>query len=61
MILPTQDQCRAAIQELLECEGDLTEWECGFVNSNEHRTEFSDRQREMIARFGEKYDLKALA
>lgn len=56
MILPKDDECRRIISEL-EDEPSLTEWEYEFITSNLHRTQFTDKQRESIARFKEKYDV----
>lgn len=41
----------------LENEPNLTEWEHGFVHSNLERTEFTDKQKESIARPMEKYEI----
>ncbi len=42
----------------LENEPNLSEWEHDFVTSNLERTEFTDKQKESIARLMEKFDLK---
>lgn len=57
MIIPSNDQCRQAMKAL-EDEPNLSEWEYEFVTSNLRRSEFSDRQKEVIARLMEKYDIE---
>jgi hypothetical protein len=54
MILPNNDQCRRVMDELKD-EPALTEWEYEFITSNLRRTEFTDRQKEVVARLMEKY------
>ena len=56
MILPKDDSCRRVIDELKD-EPNLTEWEYEFITSNLHRTEFTDRQREIIAKLMEKSEV----
>lgn len=56
MILPKDDMCMRVVRELKD-EPTLTEWEYEFVTSNQNRTEFTDKQRESIARLMEKYDV----
>lgn len=56
MTLPTHDQCRRVIEALRD-EPALTEWEHSFVTSNEHRTTFTDAQREAVVRLMEKYEI----
>lgn len=55
MILPKNDQCRRVMLELKD-EPTLTEFEYEFVTSNQTRTEFTDKQRDIIGRMMEKYD-----
>lgn len=55
MILPKNDQCRRVIQELKD-DAALTEFEYEFITSNLHRTEFTDKQREVIGKLMEKYE-----
>jgi hypothetical protein len=55
MIIPTNDECRR-ILSILSDEPKLTEWEAEFVESNMDRTEFTDKQRQVIGKFKEKYD-----
>lgn len=55
MILPTDDICRRVMREL-DGEPALTEWEYEFVSSNQTRTTFTDRQREIVAKLMEKYE-----
>lgn len=57
MIIPNHDQCRQVMRDLAD-EPNLSEWEYEFVSSNVNRTEFSDRQKEVVARLMEKYDLE---
>lgn len=35
----------------------LTEWQADFIESNMNRTQFTDRQREVIAGMKEEYQL----
>lgn len=55
MILPSQKECAHVIEEL-DGSPDLTEWELRFCASNRGRVEFTDAQREVVARLQEKYD-----
>lgn len=56
MTLPSQERC---VQILKDLDGDpaLTQWESDFIDSNVGRTQFTDRQREIIASFAEKYEV----
>lgn len=56
MTLPKNDTCVRVLKEL-ENDPALTQWESDFIDSNRYRTEFTDAQREVIARFMEKYDV----
>lgn len=56
MILPSDIECRRTLDEL-EDEPNLTTWERDFIESNELRTTFTDAQREVVAKFREKYDV----
>ena len=55
-LIPSHDQCRRAIHDLVD-EPELSSWEYDFVSSNLNRTEFTDKQKEAVARLMEKYDL----
>lgn len=55
MILPKNAQCIRVLAELKD-DAALTEWEYEFITSNLHRTEFTDAQRDVIAKLMEKYD-----
>lgn len=57
MILPTNEECQAMVEEMLLFDDQLTEFEYDFVHSNTDRTVFSSRQKEILAEFAEKYDL----
>ena len=54
MILPTDDECRRVVA-LLSDEPTLTDFEESFINSNMDRTEFTDKQRTVVAFLKEKY------
>lgn len=56
MILPSQELCQKAVQEL---DGDpsLTQWESDFVSSNRWRETFTDAQREVVANLLAKYEI----
>lgn len=56
MILPSHAECRRVVEELDGCL-DLTEWENDFVQSNTGRPEFTDAQREVVAKLLAKYDV----
>lgn len=56
MTLPKNDTCVRVLKEL-ENDPALTQWESDFIDSNRHRTEFTDAQRDVIARFMEKYEI----
>lgn len=56
MILPTDERCRE-ILDALEDEPNLTTWEAEFVESNATRKTFTDPQRNVIAKFLDKYDV----
>jgi hypothetical protein len=60
MIIPSNDVCVAVIDQMLTEGFDLTEWEESFCESNCARKEFTDRQKEIIAKFMDKYDFKNL-
>ena len=60
MILPNDEICRCALDEMEEFLDDLTAWQHEFVTSNHDRKSFTPRQREVIASFGEQYTIKAL-
>lgn len=55
MKIPNNEACRAVIRDL-EDEPNLTQWEADFIDSNLHRTEFTDAQKLVIARLMEKYE-----
>lgn len=56
MILPSDDECRRVLDEL---DGDpgLTEWEAEFIDSNVGRMEFTDAQREVVAKLKRKFEV----
>lgn len=56
MILPNDETCIRALKELAD-DPALTQWESDFIDSNRGRTNFTDRQREVIADFMEKYEV----
>lgn len=56
MIIPGDDECRRIVLSLVN-DPALTEWECDFLDSNLHRTEFTDRQKETLAGLKEKYEI----
>jgi len=56
MTLPSTETCIRVLKEL-EDDPALTQWEADFIDSNRYRTSFSDAQREVIARFMEKYEV----
>ena len=55
MILPKNETCIRVIDELKD-DAALTEWEYEFITSNLHRREFTDAQRDVIAKLMDKYD-----
>ena len=58
---PTDAQCEAAITEMValhSVKGVLEYWEWDFCQSNRKRTCFTEKQKEIIKRFGIKYQLK---
>lgn len=56
MTLPSNERC---VQVLKDLEGDpaLTQWESDFIDSNRGRSDFTDRQKEIIASFIDKYEV----
>jgi hypothetical protein len=56
VILPSDAECRRILDEL-EDEPALTTREAEFVESNAERQVFTDPQREVVAKFKEKYDV----
>lgn len=56
MTLPKNETCIRVLREL-ENDPALTQWESDFIDSNRGRTEFTDRQREIIAGFMDKYEV----
>ncbi len=56
MILPKDDECKRVVDELAG-DPELTQWEADFLDSNRGRTVFTDKQREVIARLLEKYEV----
>lgn len=56
MTLPTNERCVQVLKDLAD-DPALTQWESDFIDSNRGRTEFTDRQREIIAAFCEKYEV----
>lgn len=54
MTFPSNETCVRVLKEL-QNDPALTQWESDFIDSNRGRTEFTDRQREVIANFMEKY------
>ena len=57
-ILPTNEQCVNIVTELQDC-GDLTEWEYEFIRSNYKLNGFTDKQKLVLYRICQKYDVKA--
>lgn len=57
MILPSDQECREAIEEMATFLDQLTPWERSFVESNDTRHNFTPLQREQIGRLRDKYDL----
>lgn len=56
MILPDHSKCREVIEALAN-EPALTAWERDFVEKNQDRHNFTDRQREVIGELMEKYEV----
>lgn len=56
MILPTDEECARVLKEL-EDEPTLTQWQSDFIDSNRGRLHFTDRQKEIVAEFKEKFDV----
>lgn len=56
MTLPSHERCAKILKDL-EDEPSLSQWEADFIDSNRGRTTFTDRQREIIAGFEEKYEV----
>lgn len=56
MILPNNERC-AQVVELLKDDPALSEWERQFIGSNLARVQFSDPQKQVIARLLEKYEV----
>lgn len=62
MRYPCDQECVNVVAEMLEHHAktnELTEWEVEFCESNEDRKYFTDGQKEVIRKFGTKYDLKS--
>lgn len=56
MTLPDNARCAEVMREL-DGEPMLSEFENSFVKSNLTRTEFSTKQKEVVARLLEKYEV----
>lgn len=56
MTLPTNERCAQILKDLQD-DPALTQWESDFIDSNRGRSEFTDRQREIIASFADKYEV----
>lgn len=56
MVLPNNETCVRVLKELKD-DPALTQWESDFIDSNLGRADFTDRQREVIATFMEKYEV----
>lgn len=56
MIIPSDEECVRILNEL-EGEPTLTQWQSDFIDSNRWRSRFTDRQKEIIAEFKEKFDV----
>lgn len=56
MILPSDEECVRVLKEL-EDDPALTQWQSDFVDSTRGRTRFSDRQKEIVAEFKEKFEV----
>lgn len=55
MSIPSDEECRHFLDGLAD-EPNLTEWEASFIESNEGRQRFTDRQKEIIAELMEKFE-----
>lgn len=62
MLLPSQVTCARVIHDMQfpDFYRQLTAFEQDFVNSNRRRDHFTDRQREVIAGFLNKYEFPAI-
>lgn len=56
MILPTDERCREVLDSLAD-EPNLTGFEQDFIESNEIRQSFTDKQKEVIAGMLIKYEV----
>ncbi len=54
MILPNDEECRRIVLSLAD-DPELSEWEAEFLDSNLSRHEFTDKQKEVIAKLAKKY------
>ena len=55
MTLPNNETCVRVLKELHD-DPALTEWESDFIDSNLYRSDFSSAQKEVIAKFMQKYE-----
>lgn len=55
MVLPKDDQCKRVI-DMLKDEPTLNAFEYNFIQSNLERTEFTSKQRAVIAEMMQKYE-----
>lgn len=56
MILPTNERCREVVRALKD-EPNLNEFERGFVNENQDRAHWSDKQKLIVAVLLEKFEV----
>jgi hypothetical protein len=59
MILLSDEDCKNVIAEMANMD-ELNAFERSFVDSNIGRQTFSDRQKEIVSEFAEKYDFDCL-
>ncbi len=56
MTLSSNERCAVVVKEL-DGDPELSQWEQDFISSNRGRTDFSDRQKEVIARLEDKFEV----
>lgn len=56
MILSDDQKCRKVMDELAG-DPELSQWESDFLDSNRGRPVFTDKQKEVVARLVEKYEV----
>ena len=58
MLLPTNERCRQVVKALGEdVTTELTEFETDFVESNQGRQEFTDKQKMVVQQLMDKYTI----